>query len=417
MALVTAAQFQTTPNVLGAIAGGQEIRAAEQAIDIQGQEAKSAKAKSLMEQKTNALARAALGIDGQLSPVTTGFNPAANKNAALMQLAAADPDRFESVNKALGLFSQQQKDEAGDFAFQLQNIPFEQRQSLIQERANVLQSQGRDATGTLELIGMDEDSQNAALRAVEISTLPAEKRIELMSGPELTTLQKNIAAAGFEPGTPQFQSELLKSLRKPTGTTVEVGLGGVPLTPEAQIELAAATKSAEKEAEVRAKSRSERESSDIESGSEAARVIPVFNRSLELLNEVKTGGIAGAALKAKQFLGVESASEGELINALNQQVLMQLKPIFGAQFTKAEGDWLKAIEASEGKSTEANRRLLERGLTLAKKRVEVGIKAATKAKDFRAAQEMQDFIDFDLGVADKNAKEKTDEELTKSLGL
>jgi len=415
MALVTAAQFPgLTSNVLGAVAQGQQVRAGEQAIDIQRQKMDMALQQAERDKQANALAQAALGIPGAQGVAGGGQVP---QSQALLQLAATNPERFDAVNDALGIFSDQQKQEAADFSFDLQNTPFNLRPAKIQQRVNALQGQGRDPSHTLELLDMDEQSQNAALRAVEIAALPAEKRVELMAGPELTTLQKNIAAAGFEPGTQEFQNELLKSLRKPTGTTVEVGLGGVPLTPEAQIELAAATKSAEKEAESRAKSRSDRESADIESGSEAARVIPVFNRSLELLNEVKTGGIAGAALKAKQFLGVESASEGELINALNQQVLMQLKPIFGAQFTKAEGDWLKAIEASEGKSTEANRRLLERGLSLAKKRVEIGIKAATAAKDFRAAKEMQDFIDFDLDVTNKDSKKKTDEELAKSLGL
>ena len=39
---------------------------------------------------------------------------------------------------------------------------------------------------------------------------------------------------------------------------------------------------------------------------------------------------------------------------------------------------------------------MERGLVLAKKRSEIGLKAAVAAKDFRTAQEIQDFLELDL---------------------
>jgi hypothetical protein len=40
---------------------------------------------------------------------------------------------------------------------------------------------------------------------------------------DITSIQKNLIAAGLEPGTPEFQAELLASIRKPVGTTVNVG--------------------------------------------------------------------------------------------------------------------------------------------------------------------------------------------------
>lgn len=216
MALVTAAQFDITPNALGAIASGQQYRANEQAMDINEQNALLAKQKASQQQEIDALARVAVGGQGQGQQ---------NTNKALIEILARDPARFEQITQGLGLISDQQKQEAGDFAFTLQNTPYEQRQGLIEQRAQQLQAQGRNPKDTLELLNLDEASQNAALKTVEIATLPADKRIELMQGPELTSLQKNIVGAGFEPGTVEFQNEILRNLRKPTATTVNVSTG------------------------------------------------------------------------------------------------------------------------------------------------------------------------------------------------
>ena len=195
------------------------------------------------------------------------------------------------------------------------------------------------------------------------------------------------------------------------GTRVSVGANGQPLSVDEQIELASRTKLAEKLAETRGKGIAAREAADIASGSEAARTIPNLQRSIDLLKEIPTGGFNAVELKAKQFLGVETADEAELVNAMSKQVIAQLKPVFGSQFTKAEGDWLKAIEASSGKSTEGNVRLMERGLVLAKKRANTGLKASIAAKDFRSAQEIQDFIDLDLTPDSDELTNKSDDEL------
>jgi len=41
-----------------------------------------------------------------------------------------------------------------------------------------------------------------------------------------TSLQQNLIASGFTPGTPEFESKMLELISKPTGTTVNVGTGG-----------------------------------------------------------------------------------------------------------------------------------------------------------------------------------------------
>ena len=168
------------------------------------------------------------------------------------------------------------------------------------------------------------------------------------------------------------------------------------MSADEKISLAARTKRAEELAKTRASGVGKRESEDIDAGSRAAREVPNLIRSLDLLKSIETGGIDAAMLKGKQFLGIETRDEAELVNAMSQNVLTQLRPIFGAQFTKAEGDWLKAIEAGPSKSTEGNIRLLERGLKLAKRRAKIGQTAAISAQDFRVAQEIKDFLTVDL---------------------
>jgi len=127
-----------------------------------------------------------------------------------------------------------------------------------------------------------------------------------------------------------------------------------------------------------------------------------------LLKEIKTGGISGALLKAKTVLGIESADEGELINAMQKIVLQQIKPTFGAQVSVKEGIWLREIEAGPRKSTEANIRLFERGLVLLRKRAEIGLKAAIASKDFRTAQNITEALEIDLTSGTSPAQTSTE---------
>jgi hypothetical protein len=110
--------------------------------------------------------------------------------------------------------------------------------------------------------------------------------------------------------------------------------------------------------ETRALEQEKRQQALLQAGIDAADASGNLMRSIELLDQVKTGGINRASLAAKRFFGVEGADEAELSANLGRAVLAQLKPIFGAQFTAAEGERLEKIEANFGKSTEGNKRLL-----------------------------------------------------------
>ena len=149
-------------------------------------------------------------------------------------------------------------------------------------------------------------------------------------------------------------------------------------------------------AQARAKGGEERVQDAIGKGLVAADGTASLRRGIQLLEGIQTGGIDRVALGAKQFFGIESGDEGELVNLLGKAVLSQLRETFGAAFTAQEGQSLKSMEANIGKSPEANKRLLKNALKIAERAANRGIDRAVQAKDFKAAAEIQESLDFIL---------------------
>jgi hypothetical protein len=145
-----------------------------------------------------------------------------------------------------------------------------------------------------------------------------------------------------------------------------------------------------------AKGISSRQQSFIDSGIDAADSTANIRRGIELLSSVKTGGLNAAALKSKQLFGVEGADEGELSANLGIAVLGQLKPIFGAAFTAAEGERLEKISAGFGRNPETNKRLLGQALKIAERSARRAIKAAEAAGDSFTAEEIRQALKFNV---------------------
>ena len=141
----------------------------------------------------------------------------------------------------------------------------------------------------------------------------------------------------------------------------------------------------------------------------AAESTAPLRRAIELIEFVPTGGFDAAALKAKQMFGIESADEGELSNMLGKAVLSQLRETFGAAFTEREGDRLNDIEASFGKSPEANKRLLEQTLAIAENTAQRALKAAEERGDTRMVEDIQGLLDFSLTPEPETVTETTDQ--------
>lgn len=134
----------------------------------------------------------------------------------------------------------------------------------------------------------------------------------------------------------------------------------------------------------------------IDEGIDSAQGAAILRRSIELLDKVRTGGFAAAAISAKQLFGIESADEGELSSGLGKAVLSQLRATFGAAFTEREGARLEGIEARMGANPATNIRLLNQTLSIIERAAKRGINAALEIEDFRTAADIQDLLDFRL---------------------
>jgi len=141
----------------------------------------------------------------------------------------------------------------------------------------------------------------------------------------------------------------------------------------------------------------------VDTGVEAADSTANIRRSIELLELVDTGGFDSVAFRARQLFGVEGADEGELSANLGRSVLAQLKPIFGAAFTAAEGERLERIEAGFGRSPETNKRLLNSALKIAERSSRRGLAAAEALGDEFAADEIRAALVYEpLGQPEQN---------------
>lgn len=97
----------------------------------------------------------------------------------LAQLASASPELFEQTRQQLGLINQQRMEEAAEFAFKLQNTPFDQRLSKIKSRVDSLTAQNRDPSDTIELASLNQEEQDEALKVVQLLPLSSAQRATL----------------------------------------------------------------------------------------------------------------------------------------------------------------------------------------------------------------------------------------------
>lgn len=157
-------------------------------------------------------------------------------------------------------------------------------------------------------------------------------------------------------------------------------------------------------AQADAEKMSARNAAYVETGVHAADSVAVLKRSIELLDSVETGGLDNAKLSLTNLLGITGADEAELSANTGKAILAQLRPTFGAQFTKAEGDRLKDIEAGFGKSSAANKRLLRQALQIAKRAAERGYDAAKALDDPVSASAIERSMNFSLSPPEPGAK-------------
>jgi hypothetical protein len=199
----------------------------------------------------------------------------------------------------------------------------------------------------------------------------------------------------YSPGITRFRNGVAVQYGRQGGVRVVDEQGRVVTGPGAEAAIQRGQASGISEAgqiaaeQVQGRGSSEREQSIINAGIDAASALPTVIDAIGLLEEIKTGGFAGASIRAKSLFGIESGDEGELSNLLSVNVLERLKPIFGAAFTAAEGERLERISASPGRSTDTNIRLLRRELKVTRTALENALDRALDVGDTTTATQIE----------------------------
>ena len=101
-----------------------------------------------------------------------------------------NPEAAQGVLTSLGINNQRKADEAADFAFKLRNVPFEQRADKINERVQFLDSQNRPSSDTAELLNLNQQQQDNALRVVEQASLSVKGRQQAALKPQELALKE-----------------------------------------------------------------------------------------------------------------------------------------------------------------------------------------------------------------------------------
>jgi len=339
-------------------------------------------------------AQALGGILGQVNQAGSSFVP--NQNTPPIQGGIVPTQQSMPQSQIFSLQAQKLQSEMANASPENQQIMSQMLTNLLGQSAAARKEEDRIAGAASQAAGQTSfltsietkhprvaDAVRAGMPIKDaLSTIETREKVAPLTAPKMIEYERNgqIVTELWNPKTGQYEIKAT--------SPVQANFMSV----EDSIEVAGETKRSEEINKKRAAGIAERESVDMAAGVGAIDATPVLNRSLELLNQIETGNTEGLLLKGKRFLGVESADEAELINNLNKRVISQLKPVFGAQFTAKEGEWLKAIEASEGKSTVANIRLMKVGVNLAIDKAERGLEAAKFAGDGRKEAEFKRFL-------------------------
>ena len=329
-------------------------------------------------------------------------DPAALQNAGEISLSFQRDvaNQLGLLDKRTGQVNQARLTEAADFAFKIQDLPIEQQNIAINKRIETLESQGRDATQTRELLALPVEQRAAGLEGVQLAALPNETRLEFITGRFNRDRIKSFAPrANAEGGlsVPQVAADGTVSFVAVPGSVAETAVTKGARVAEEKKALEEVKTTETERREVK-KLTAKRKQSFVDSGLEAADSLANIRRSIELLDNVKTGGLDAALLRGKQLLGVESADEAELSAGLGKAILSQLRPIFGAAFTEAEGARLERIEAGFGKLTEGNKRLLKQLMKIVNRSAKRGLASAEDLGDSFTANEIREALGSNISL-------------------
>lgn len=300
----------------------------------------------------------------------------------MLEISSTNPQFQQFAMQQAGIADERQRQAtAKGYMRLLASKDPEQRKDILSGMADEITMLGGDASDIVELMGSELDPDSSTDEMAKISLLAIAPETYRQMFPH----QKQMADRRT---TDERNWDRYQELRKKDPKAAEEfksqflqgGLGTLEQRTAAGIEAAGGKE--------RAKTTAQRRQGYIDNGVEAAESLQNLKRTLELAKQVRTGGIQNLKQDAFNFLGIEGyADEGELRNLMGVAVLQQLKPIFGAAFTNAEGQRLERLMADFGKSRTTNVRLLKKAIEITERSVKRALRTAEEeGNDFEAEE-------------------------------
>jgi hypothetical protein len=348
MALQTANQFQlgTDFSRLGSdIQQGQKIANQFQA----GQERKAALGQA---QQATQLSGQALGGNAE----------------ALGGLAAIDPAKANQIQKYLSTLSEAERAEGlrenkalTRTSLNALSLPKNQVRAFLTQERERFKADGRNTDIIDGALAGDDNAlfQSLTMQAREGQTIEdlANRQFPETKEAKTTSLEKNLVAAGFTPGTEEFQAEVLKNINKPKGT--QITIGGEKKFQEAVQKAQAGTFARigeEADAAIDAnQSLSVLESIDVETGA---------------LEPAKQGLAAFATAFGLDGSKIANVAKGEGFNAEAKRLVLAVKASQKGPQTDKDESTIRSTVANLGNTKAGNQFIIDSARALNNRRIE-----------------------------------------------
>ena len=235
----------------------------------------------------------------------------------------------------------------------------ERRLFLERKRAQYIKD-GRDTSNIDGALKLDDAALGQALtmQAQQGQSVADqfERLFPAIKAQSPTSLQKNLEAAGFTPGTPEFQAEVTKALGK-SGTTINVGDGDQTF----------------------AKEMAKGQAKNVSLVREQADAAIDANQSLSVLEniDIETGALEPAKLGIAAFataFGLDGSkianiSAGEAFNAEAQRIVLSVKASQKGPQTDKDESTIRKTVANLGNSKQGNQFIIDSARALNNRRI------------------------------------------------
>lgn len=153
---------------------------------------------------------------------------AQNDPQAMAQLAALDPNRAMQLQQMQQFEDQRFRRERAETAKEIEGKPLADQVAVLDSRIDMISNRGGDPSNTAGLRKMIVSGPEEYAKSQEIiknARIQGEQEgfLKTPKPPSQTTLEKNLIAAGYTPGTPEFAQAAQKYLYKPR---TAINLGG-----------------------------------------------------------------------------------------------------------------------------------------------------------------------------------------------